>query len=368
MTMCLSPNGPLVTELEAPPTRLLVATLRGVGVVERSGPGAPWRSAGTTHQGHHISSLMRIPGQGGIVAGAHSGGLFYSADQGATWERRTNGLTIDHVFCLHHATHGGRVSLYAGTEPVGLFRSDDFGLTWHELPTIKSVPGAEKWTFPPPPHIAHTKSLTFDARDPDTIYLCVEQGGLLKSRDGGRTWVELDSYYRADDRTYRDVHRIVPMPSNADELFMPSGIGLFHSLDAGLRWEKLFGNEARLGYPDHLLLSPSNENVMYLSGSGAPPSTWRESHKARGTVMRSTDRGRTWSPADHGLPQDNRANMEAMAAAQSPGGFLMFLGDTDGNVWCSEDETRNWQKIATGFAPVSKVGHYRFLQDVPAVA
>ncbi len=367
VTVCLSPNGPNVAELDAPPTRLLVATIRGVGVIERKDAGDDWTLAARALEQSHISSLAIVPGKPGIFAGAHSGGLFYS-DDGAHWEKRMNGLGIDHVYSLSCRKAGDEVSLYAGTEPASLFTSRDLGLNWTELPALRNMPGADKWTFPPPPHLAHTKSLTFDRRDPGCFYACVEQGALLKTTDGGASWRELDSYYRSDDKWYRDIHKLISMPSNPDELFMSSGMGLYHSTDAGETWEKLTDTNFRIAYPDHILLSPLDENTMIMSGSATDPSAWRKSHMAHSVVMTSRDRGRTWALSSKGFPETRRANIEAMCVASWPGGFSVFVGDTDGAVWSSEDSAQSWTLVANGLAPVSKAGHFRFLQENPAAA
>jgi photosystem II stability/assembly factor-like uncharacterized protein len=362
MTVCLSSNGPIVSEAASPPTRLVVATIAGVAVVARDRPGAGWRVVGRALEDSHIGSLLYEPTRGGLFAGAHSGGLFFSADDGSSWVRRDSGLTIDHVFSLGcRVTEAGPV-LYAGTEPVSLFRSDDYGANWQELAAIGRVPGTDKWTFPAPPHAAHTKSLTFDPRDPHTFFAAIEQGALLHTTDGGVTWRELDSYYRADDLWYRDVHRVVMRPSDPDELYMPTGMGLYHSTDAGRHWERLTDLDFRIGYPDHLVISPTDERVLFMSGSKLDPSTWRRSHFADGVVMRSRDGGRTWAPADSGLPHPSRANFEAMCLAAWPGGFALFVGNTDGEVYVSEDGAESWTRIASGLGPVSKVGHYRALQ------
>jgi photosystem II stability/assembly factor-like uncharacterized protein len=366
MTVCLSTNGPSVCSSDGPPTKLLVATTHGVNVLERSRPGAEWRVAGRELDGKHVSALMIEPRHKGIFASVHNGGLYFSGDDGATWERRTHGLTIEHVYSLGYAVHPDGVVLYAGTEPVSLFRSHDNGLNWQELPQIGRVPGHEKWTFPPPPHIAHTKAFTFDPRDPNVFYAAIEQGALLKTKDGGVTWSELGSYYRADDEWYKDVHRLIYRLSNPDELFMATGVGLYHSLDAGETWERITFVDFTIGYPDQIILSPLDDSVMFMSGAAHDPSTWRTSHEAHGTVLRTRDGGRNWENANRGLPQAARANIEALNAAAYPGGYTLFAGNTDGEVYASEDDGANWTRIAAGLKPVSKGGHFRNLQQVPA--
>lgn len=362
MIACLSPNGQNLNRGDAAPTRLLVATLRGITVLERAGATAPWVDCGRRLEGHHCGSLMIEPRQGGVFAGMHSGGLYFSADGGETWEKRNQGITIDQVFCVGYAHHGDKTVLYAGTEPASMFRSDDYGRSWVEQPGVKETKGRDKWSFPSPPHLAHVKTMTIDPRDPDVIYAGVEQGDLLKTTDGGATWRVLDDYSKPSDWTYRDIHLVVVHPDNSAELYMTTGMGLYRSLDAGKTWKLIVDNSFAIGYPDHLIVSPRDGNTMFMAGAGENPGTWRASRNAKATIARSRDRGVTWSDASNGLPADRRPNIEAMSLAAYPTGFTLFAGDTDGAVYASEDGADHWTRIAGGLAPVSKGNHYRALQ------
>lgn len=362
MIACLSPNGQNRNSGAEPPTRLLVATIRGINVVERERPGAPWTDRGRTLDGHHPSSIMIEPKHGGVFAGMHSGGLYYSGDGGLTWEPRTNGLAIEHVFSVAYADHGNDVALYAGTEPASIFRSDDYGKTWREQAGIKGAAGCELWVFPSPPHLAHTKTLTVDPRNPDVIYAGVEQGALFKTTDGGATWREISSFSKPTDWTYRDVHLLTVHPDNSNELYLTTGMGIYHSLDAGESWKLEIDNSFRIGYPDHFIISPLDGNTFFVSGSSKNPGEWRTEHYANGTIMKSRDRGQNWDDASHGFPADRRPNIEAMSVASYPGGFTLFAGTTDGIVFASDDAAEHWTQIAGGLAPVSKGRHYHNLQ------
>lgn len=359
---CLSPNGQNVCRGDAEPTRLLVATVRGVNVLERDRPGAMWTDRGRSLDGHHCSSLMLEPRLGGVFAGMHDGGLYFSGDGGQTWEPRTQGLTIEHVFSVAYAHRGDATLLYAGTQPASMFRSEDYGRSWTELPGIKEAQGHEKWSFPSPPHDAHVKTMTFDPRDPNVIYAAVEQGALLKTADGGATWRELDDYSKPTDWTYRDIHLVVVHPANSAELFMSTGMGVYHSLDAGETWKLVIDNSFRIGYPDHLIVSPLDGDTMFIAGSAKDPGVWRQSHYADATIMKTRDRARSWTDAGRGLPQDRRANIEAMSVAAYPAGFTLFAGTTDGEVFASDDEAEHWAPVAAGLAPVSKGNHFKNLQ------
>lgn len=358
---CLSPNGQNVCAGDAPPTRLLVATVRGVSLLERPSADAAWTDRGRTLEGH-CSSIMFEPKRGGVFAGMHSGGLYYSADGGETWQLCMNGITIEHIFCVGYAYHGENVALYAGTQPASMFRSDDYGKTWVEQPGVKETEGRDKWSFPSPPHDAHVKSMTIDQREPDVIYAGVEQGDLLKTTDGGATWRVLDDYSKPSDWTYRDIHQLIVHPDSTSELYMSTGMGVYRSYDAGATWELFLDNSFRIGYPDHMFVSPRDGNTIFVSGAGANPGTWRKTKRAEGTVMRSRDRLRTAVEASRGLPDEGRINLEAMSMAVYPSGFTLFVGTTDGEVYASDDEAEHWTPVIGGLAPVSKIHHYRNLQ------
>ena len=93
---------------------------------------------------------------------------------------------------------------------------------------------------------------------------------------------------------------------------------------------------------------------------------WRREETADATILRSRDAGKTWDEANHGLPSPMRHNIEGMCSAGYPGGFSLFIGDTEGNVWGSDDEAESWRLVVSGLAPISKGGHFRAFQPVAA--
>jgi photosystem II stability/assembly factor-like uncharacterized protein len=366
MTVCLSTNGVNVHRADAAPTKLLVATAGGVAILRRERPDGAWQLTETALRNLHPSALVMESRGKGIFAGIHNGGLYFSADDGVTWERRTSGLHIEHVFSLRAVYGADGTAILAGTEPVSLFKSLDYGMRWEELPAIHQVPNTERWTFPGPPHVAHAKTLAIDPRDSNVMYAGIEQGGLLATSDGGASWREIDSYYTPEDMWYRDIHQVVLRPGHPDEIFMNTGIGFYHSPDRGQTWEHRTGPDARIGYPDQLVFSPMDDNTLFISGAHRDPTTWRKAGTADSMVIKSDDAGRTWHEAGAGLPSPMRHNIEAMAVAAYPGGFTLFIGDTGGSVYCSEDQAASWSQIASGLAPISKGAHYRAFQPAAA--
>ena len=207
MIAVLSPNGQNLRFGDEPPLRLLVATLRGVSVLERASPDASWIDRGRTLDGHHCGSLMIEPRRGGVFAGMHDGGLYFSGDGGETWELRAQGLTEENVFSIGYAHRGDDVALYAGTEPATVFRSDDYGRSWRELPGIRGAKGSDKWVFPvtAAPR-AHQDDDDRSARS--ERHLCRHRTGRFVQDDRRRRIVVRDQQFFKADRL--DVSRRAP--------------------------------------------------------------------------------------------------------------------------------------------------------------
>ena len=360
MLACLCPNGRNRYDGARPPSRLLVATASGISVLERDSPSCNWRLAETMLPGVHATTLAIVPGGAGMFAGTHGDGIFFSADDGRRWEPRNGGMTSQDVYSVAAVELDGGVTLYAGTQPAMLFRSRDVGRNWVELPALHQVPSAKNWTFPAPPHLAHTKMMVFDPRDPNTFYVAIEQGSLLLTQDGGASWCELNSYSRPGDKFSCDVHQVLLLPSRPETVFMSTGVGLYKSMNAGETWERLTGADFRFAYPDHLALSP-DERSLFMAGAKNQPGEWRRTHIAESGVVRSRDGGHDWTLC-RGLDIAPGANIEAMTVAAYPGGYSLFVGDTEGMVYASDDGGDNWVFVADVLASVSKGDHAKALR------
>jgi hypothetical protein len=79
-------------------------------------------------------------------------------------------------------------------------------------------------------------------------------------------------------------------------------------------------------------------------------------------LVRSRDHGRTWTQVHGGLPEEHSANFEAAAMVSWPGGFGLFTGSTDGEIYASFDDAKSWTKIAEGLDAVSKCVHARNIE------
>ena len=369
MAVGLSHGGSNVYSSAGPSQHLWIATKDGLVLLERCDKGK-WRESRRALRGLHISAIIFEPQSGLIFAAAFFGSVYASTDGGNTWERRDNGISIHDVYSLACHNVDGKVRVYAGTEPAHLFVSEDRGLHWQELSTLRSVPTASQWSFPAPPHVAHTKFVTFDPHDPRTIYACIEQGALLKSTDLGKNWIELNSvgFYADKNRPveqFYDVHRALIDPRDSNKIFVTGGAGLYVTFTGGASWERWTSSEwAPDVYPDGFTWNPRNPDVMFISAAEHNPSTWRKAGPlahAGGKIYRSTDGGKNWQKLPDGLPENLKDEFGALCLEDWGDGYTVFGATTGGEVYCGEQNGEHWTLIASGLAPISKKGHERLL-------
>jgi photosystem II stability/assembly factor-like uncharacterized protein len=369
MAIGLSHGGSNVYSSPKPSRQLWVGTKDGLILIERADNG-DWHVAHRALRGLHISSIVFERSSGVIFAGAFFGSVQASVDGGKTWERRDTGLTVHDVYSLACAPAGGKMRIYAGTEPAHLFYSEDLGLHWTELPALRTVPSAPNWSFPAPPHVAHTKFITFDPYEPTTIYACIEQGALLKSTDSGENWAELNTvgFLRDKNRPaehFYDVHRALIDPRDPQKILVTGGAGLYVSSTGGGSWERWTSPDwAADVYPDGFVWNPNNPDVMFVAAAEHNPTTWRKAGllaHAGGKIYRSNDGGKSWRKLGGGLPNNLKHEFGALCLEAWADGFSVFAATTGGDVYYGEDGGERWSLIASELAPISKKGHERLL-------
>src|SRR5216110_3289009 len=128
---------------------------------------------------------------------------------------------------------------------------------------------------------------------PNVFYIGVNNGGVWKTDDYGRTWVSI-----FDDQPTGSIGALAVAPSNPKIIYVGSGEGLqrpdlstgdglYKSIDGGKTWEHLgFRDGQQIGA---IIVDPRDPNRLFVAVLGHPYGPNAE----RG-VFRSTDGGRNW--------------------------------------------------------------------------
>jgi len=277
-----------------------------------------------------------------LYVGTGRGGVLVSEDRGERWRPMNNGLYYQEVSSL--AQHPATGELYAGTRPACIFRSTDYGQSWTNLEGMLELPESIDWTWPHPPHYPHVKDIGLSRTDPKIILGAIEEGWLVRSTDGGKTWANLKS------GTEYDSHTVKVMADNPKVLISTSGKGVYRSDDGGDHF--VTANEGiRSRYMAHLSFHPAEPQMLFTAGAEVPPPNWRRPEGCRSQVYRSDDQGRSWHRLDGGLPEDLRAAPRTVAGDVEEPGWVM-VGMQDGALWLSRDHGDSFRQVASVPAPI----------------
>lgn len=216
-----------------------------------------------------------------------------------------------------------------------------------------------KWRMIGPFRAGRTVGAVGIPSQPNTFYIGVNNGGVWKTTDAGRTWKPI-----FDDQPTGSIGDIAVAPSNPDVVYVGSGEGLqrpdlstgdgmYKSTDAGKTW-------THLGLRDgqqiaSIAVDPGNENRLFVAVLGHPYGPNDE----RG-IYRSLDGGKTFErvlyiDADTGAfqvefaPDDsNTLYADLWAGRQGPWENGAWQGKGSG-MFKSTDGGATWRKLEKGF-------------------
>jgi len=172
-----------------------------------------------------------------IYRADRDGGIRVSADGGATWTDRSEGLPTRAVWPFTTAKKARiiAVGIDAGDEkrlavtlPDKLFLSPDAGITWRKIEVKDPVRPNDLLT-----------SVALSSIHPDSFLLGTSFHGFFETRDAGATWTILSEKFNEiyhGSGSYEEVNSIGYHPSDEDLIWFSTGFG--HGLYTWRRGEK----------------------------------------------------------------------------------------------------------------------------------
>jgi photosystem II stability/assembly factor-like uncharacterized protein len=324
-------------------TTLLLGTPDGVVRMQIDGDAG--RPDGTLEVAG-VTALAVDPHNGELAyAATENNGLRTTSDCGRTWSRGGEGIDRPLHSCVavsraHRDGDAGAV--YVGTELAGLYRSEDAGATFTELTALQDVPSKPTWSFPPKPNTNHVVSLDTDPEDPERIYVGIELGGIIRSEDGGQSFIDANAIQDLDP------HQIRTHPMAPGRIYEGGGSSYCESLDHGESWTRdIEAMPDDIRYFFTLAVDPGDPDTMIIS-SARDPFT---GHKAVpgavawSTVYRKTA-DRDWHELTtvNGLPPQEDTPMPVLATDEETAGEFWYATNPAA-VYRSSDSGESWTPI-----------------------
>src|SRR5580692_3165442 len=252
-----------------------------------------------------------------MYAGARTGGVWRTTNNGTTWEPVTDAAGISSVGAVAVAPSDANV-VWVGTGDNSLTRSAYWGDG-----VYKSTDGGATWANMGLRETQHIARIVIHPTNPDIVWVAAlghlgtpnQERGVFKTTDGGRTWqkelfvndtsgaVDLAIDFRNPNVLYAAMYDAIRLPWKIMEA-RPGG-GIFKTTDGGAKWEKVAaglpeGNTGRIGidicrkHPDVIYAVIDNFNLRPGATQQRDTSFAAPQSYIGGEVYRTDDAGGAW--------------------------------------------------------------------------
>ena len=229
-----------------------------------------------------------------------------------------------------------------GSRPAALFYSEDAGKNWEKI----IIPGLKSFSEINMGPTRFTQIL-FDQIDDGTIWATVEIGGIFRSTDFGKTWIEVSSGLESID-----VHGICITQnlSNQKIIYATTNLGLHRSTNDGLTWEFVL-LDSPWQYTRAIIKQPGNPSILWLCNGNGPPGN-------AGKLLKSHDFGYSWEEV---FISTSFNSTPWCIAVDESNPALIFLGSNLGQIFRSDNSGQTWEKLTHEFGEIRAL-HWRTIK------
>ena len=172
--------------------------------------------------------------------------------------------------------------------------------------------------------------------------------GIYKSTDGGRTWQHMGL------RESHHIGRIVVNPQDTDIVYVAAlghlwganpERGVFMTIDGGRNWQHVLSLNEDTGAVD-LAMDPANPKVLYAAAYQRRRSAWGfNGGGPHGGIYKTVDGGRTWRKLSNGLPEGPVGRIGLDIFRRNSNVVYATVEHEEGGIFRSEDKGETWTKV-----------------------
>jgi photosystem II stability/assembly factor-like uncharacterized protein len=262
-----------------------------------------------------IKKLLNHPSEMNVFFAGTGTGIYVSTDRGLTWSEENDGLDFKNIGSMVV----GEEYIYVGTLGGGVYSgiiNSDYSIDWLNstgpYPTIYNI------------------QIRVDPLNSSIIYASSYPGGVFKSKDQGRTWIEsnfaLPSFEVIDPRL-QGYYSLEIDKNNTNILYLGVfGKGVYKSVDGAAVWIPMYGNigqnmEIMNSGITQIKVDPTNSNNIYLATSNG--------------VYFSNDASENWVEMNNGLGTLDIKSLRVTSITQPP--FMEDFEEFNIDRWQLED-------------------------------
>ncbi len=238
---------------------------------------------------------------------------------------------------------------YIGVNNGGVWKTTDFGRTW--LPIFDDQPTGS------------VGDIVVAPSNPNVIYVGSGEGlqrpdlsvgdGIYKSTDGGKSWTNTGL------REAQQIGGLAIDPTNENRVFAaalghPYGAnterGIYRTLDGGKNWERVLYKDENTGAVQ-VTLDPKDPSVIYADLWQARLGPWENGvfQGAESGLYKSTDGGTTWQKLTKGLPTpaEGLGRIGFCIAPSDPKRLYATVdAGKNGGIYRSDDAGSSWTRMS----------------------
>jgi len=282
----------------------VVASL-GAGVLAAAlllGAGAI-RTAGANQQDAGVVALAYDRGTDTLLK-ANARTLYRSGDGGQSWKSIAIPSSENGRIASVATSPAGKGITYVVGEGLGVLRTEDGGSSWIER--NEGLPSRDVLAV-----AAHTTQ-------PETVYIIVRGAGVYRSQDSGESWRLMDHSSQGDIRQL--IHSNMAGSMQTGWLFAATSRGIRRSMDCFCLWQDA-GKLGREAYS--VTYDPARPEQIYAATEKG--------------FFRSRNGGENWVQATSPGPK-----LAALVFARTG---ILYAADEDGTLFRSTDQGDTWNPV-----------------------
>ncbi|HEX7240690.1 MAG TPA: putative baseplate assembly protein [Longimicrobiaceae bacterium] len=339
-------------ETQSLDTRRRYRSLLG-GVFHSPDGGERWASVGggipAADPRAEAVRALAVGTDGTLYAAVAGKGVHRSRDGGASWQSASVGLRKE----VHSLAVSARGYLFAGTAGGGVFRSRDGGTSWDDVGGGVLISQGGRFWKPMntrlPTSVVRCVLAYANPRTRKHYLIAGTDDGLFGSTDTGNGWRPINKGLPGVSATTGTapvaVHDVAINERNGD-LWAATDVGVFRRTNRDRSWSPanagLPGADARTG-----LAALAVRSVLAFNDPGSGRTAVVVASDAG--IFRRDAAARRWQGSESGLPAGTA--VRALAAGYAPDGTLSLFAATGGGLFRSADSGRSWARVGTPSAP-----------------